>query len=142
MSERYVNLEEEIYYNVIDINLLNRRISKNIYWYSESDVITAQYIQTYEQLCESQKNIEATEEKIKRKKDKIKHLIDVFSFCGKSISKIFIEPQIKQAEKKLNAEFVKSLKLKYELNQLINTEQIQKKLKKYREENSWPEGCI
>ena len=142
MSERYVNLEDEIYYCIIDRDLLNRRISKNIYWYSEADVITAQYIKTYEQLSETQQNIEATEEKIRRKKDKIKHLIDALSSFGKFISIIFIKPQIKQATKKLNEEFAKALKLKHELNQLIHTEYIQKELKKYREEHPWPKGCI
>ena len=142
MSERYVNLDEEIYYNVIDNKLLQHRRSKNVYWYSDSDIITAHYIHTYKELCKSQKLIETMENKIQHSKDNINHLIDVYHLCGKLISKFFIEPQIKRTEKFLNDEFIKSIKLKHELNQLINTEYIQKELKKYRENNPWPEGCI
>lgn len=141
--ERYPRIYDHIYY--LELNggmpefdaetLFIQKYYKKGGVYNPSETVISNYIKTYNELCDTEKLLETMREKLTEMTSNSNYKLPLIRRIIIAISKRKTSTKIENAE-------LTCKQLEKELDRLINTDVIQKKRKKYREENPWPEGFI
>ena len=149
--ERYPRIYDHVYYlelnccqpelndiKLVSIySLLNPRCKKKP-WYKPLEFEVSCYAKAYNKLCDTEKLLETM-------KDELNNLTKMASDTNHKlplVRRIIIAISKRKTSTKIEKAELTCKQLEKELDRLINTDVIQKKRKRYREENPWPEGFI